>query len=201
MHVAIIPLGRGNLGSLTAHFMRLGHRVEIIQDASRERLAADWVILPGVGSMRGAVRHLDQQGILSTLKQARQASVPVLGICLGMQLFYHHSEEGGEGLGWLSGRVPRLSAPILPHIGWNDLEMVSNAPRWLAAFQGASVYFVHEFFVEPADTDQILSSTQYYQTFPSVVQAPGLFGVQFHPELSGDVGAALTEAILNQGGG
>lgn len=198
MTVVIVPLGHGNLGSLRRHLERLGHGVEV-WEGQGPMPAGDWLIIPGVGSLPGAERALASPGLRSGIEAWRKQKRPLLGICLGLQLFFGEGEEGGNGFQWLPGEVPRLRAPVLPHIGWNELEISDFTPTWLRRFAGAHVYFVHEFAVIPENSHGIWMTTSYHQPFPSIVGAPGLVGLQFHPELSGSVGEDLTQEILHRG--
>lgn len=200
MRIGLVPLGLSNLGSITASFRRLGHAVsvwETLADAS----AVDWVVLPGVGAMPSAQAGLNQPGLSGLLADRWHRREPMLGICLGMQLWFGPSDEGGTGLGWLPGRIARICAPILPHIGWNELAISPAAPAWLQAYQNAAVYFVHGYAVEAAPSQMVMAQTRYgASSFPSVIMEGPLVGVQFHPELSGDIGQSLLEDILQHGG-
>ncbi len=198
MRVAIIPLGVGNLGSLTASLGRLGHQVAVWEngwDVGR----ADWVILPGVGSLSGIGRYLSEHALTKPLRTLYQSWQPILGICLGMQLWFGLGDEGGSGLGWIAGSIPRLSAQILPHIGWNQIELSEHAPGWLTPYHGQSFYFVHSYCVRPSDERLVAAETHYEKAaFPTVVTNGPLVGVQFHPELSGEAGENLMDDILRQ---
>lgn len=199
MRVSLVPLHAGNLGSLTASLKRLGHEVDVWEYASHIR-STDWVVFPGVGAMGEVHSGLTQRGLMGALAELHQAGQPILGICLGMQLLFHDADEGGRGLGWIDGSVPRLSAAVLPHMGWNELQPADGAPRWLLRYSDACLYFVHSFFVLPSDPRTIAATTHYGHLFPSMVIDGSLHGVQFHPELSGDVGQALLEDILTHAG-
>ncbi|MCL5116545.1 MAG: imidazole glycerol phosphate synthase subunit HisH [Firmicutes bacterium] len=198
MRTAIVRLGVGNLGSLTATLKRLGHQVDV-WESDRDVKPADWVIFPGVGSLSSVQQQVAQRRFGRPLQTIHQDGVPALGICLGMQLWFEKGEEGGRGLGWLGGTVPRLSAGILPHVGWNDLEVTPHAPDWLSSFHKESFYFVHSYRVMPEDAASVAMTTDYEGHFPSVIVAPHLYGLQFHPELSGDAGEALLDHIFCHG--
>lgn len=199
MRVSLVPLQAGNLGSVKASLNRLGHEVEVWERGADVR-ATDWVLFPGVGALRDVRTGLAARHLLAPLEALRRADQPFLGICLGMQLLFEEGEEGGEGLGWLGGTIPKLSAPILPHMGWNHLEPAAHAPRWIAQYRSECFYFVHSFVVQPSDPGAVAATTFYQEAFPSVVIEGALYGVQFHPELSGDVGQSLLEDILAEGG-
>lgn len=196
MRIAIVPLGVGNLGSLTASLKRLGHHVTLWETGAAG--PADWLVLPGVGSLSGVSDSLIKRDLLDPLGEWRRSGAPMLGICLGMQMWFGAGEEGGTGLAWLSGTVPRLDANILPHMGWNDIAVDPQAPRWLRPYDGACFYFVHSYGVNPDDPRIIGARTQYEEAqFPSVIATDGLIGMQFHPELSGDVGESLLNDVLS----
>lgn len=197
MRCAVISLGRGNLGSLVASLKRLGAQVVVWQDPEDVGLV-DWVIFPGVGALGGVTQLLQRQGLLDPLQHQYQSGQPMLGICLGMQLWFGEGEEGGRGLGWMEGTVPGLRAPILPHIGWNQLEPTAAAPRWVHAFAQRDFYFVHRYCVQPDDVAVVTATSQYGQVFPSMVMQGSLVGVQFHPELSGDVGEGFLAEVMSQ---
>lgn len=198
MKLVIVPMGHGNIGSLRSHLARLGHRVEVWEGGSPIP-SGDWLVIPGVGSLPGAERRLHSPGLMAGLEAWRAEQRPILGICLGLQLFFGKGEEGGSGFGWIPGEVPRLRAPVLPHIGWNELETSDFTPAWLRRFAGAHLYFVHEYAVRPTGPDPVWMTTSYHGPFPSIVGTSGLVGLQFHPELSGSVGQDLTQEIFRRG--
>lgn len=196
MRIAVVPLGVGNLGSLTASLKRLGHQVALWETGVAG--PADWVLLPGVGSLTGVSESLQKRDLLEPLRDWQRMGAPMLGICLGMQLWFGWGEEGGAGLGWLSGTIPRLDASILPHMGWNDIEIDARGPEWIRPYDGQSFYFVHSYAVNPDDPGIIGARTRYgREQFPSVIATDALIGMQFHPELSGDVGESLLRDVLS----
>ncbi len=195
MRVAIVRLDTGNYGSLIAAMERLGISPEL-WDAPSDVAPVDWVILPGVGALINLYGRLEQSGFLDALPRLKNQGTRFLGICLGLQAFFGDGEEGGHGLGWLSGTVPQVDAPILPHIGFNTIQLSGTAPGWLKEFDAVPFYFVHSYRVQPAHLPHIAATTVYHQEFPSVVIAPPLYGVQFHPELSGKVGERFLQRLL-----
>jgi glutamine amidotransferase len=197
MKVALVPLHAGNLGSLTASLKRLGHTVAYWNTAA-DIAAADWVVFPGVGAMRDVTADLERRGLLRPLEDMRAEGQPFLGICLGMQLWFETAEEGGQGLGWFRGSVPRLEARVLPHIGWNHWEATPTTPRWLRAYADQCFYFVHSYRVAPVDETQVVGLTAYGGVFPSIILDRAFIGTQFHPELSGEVGQALLQDIFTR---
>ena len=195
MEIAVIDYGNGNLGSLLAALRRLGQRPHVVRTAKDIR-HTDTLIFPGVGSMNSVLPRLKDHGLFGWLNEMRSAGVPILGICLGMQLFFDESAEGGEGLHWLPGNVTQIDAPILPHIGWNTVDATPDSFLWRNLTEPYTFYFVHTYRVQPADPGIVRGLTQYYETFPAALYAPPLSGVQFHPELSGTSGAQLLNNFL-----
>lgn len=195
MRCAIVPLRGGNTGSLMASLKRLGHHVSV-WEKHPDISYADWIIFPGVGAMNTIQEDLQQRGLLHPLWDRWQDGQPFLGICLGLQLLFQDSDEGGRGLGWIEGPVSSLPNLVLPHIGWNDIAVSAHAPQWLKAYHQQCFYFVHSYYVSPDDANLTVSLTTYGQPFPSVVMSGSLIGMQFHPELSGAVGEALLNDTL-----
>jgi len=192
--VVIIDTGCGNIGSLRFALQRLGTRAELTRNPARIR-AATHVVLPGVGAARRAMRVLNEAGLRDVIVRLSQ---PVLGICLGMQLLYEHSEEGPcRGLGVISGGARRLCpAPGLrvPHMGWNQVQTVRPGP--LPATAGATpyAYFVHSYACAIGPETQM--AVEHTRRFSALVQVGNFFGTQFHPERSGAWGAALLARFL-----
>ena len=172
MDVAIVDYGAGNTHSVRAVLERLGHEVELTSEPTRVERAS-YVVLPGVGSARAAMEHLNETGAADALRCRFEADGPILGICLGMQLAVAFSEEDGgvEGLGLLPGRVSRLATSRIPRLGWATVE------PWGDAF-----YFAHSFAV---DSETVVATSEGV----TAAIARGSFkGVQFHPEKSGPAG-------------
>lgn len=193
-HVAVIDAGGANLGSVRHALERLGVAPRIAWDA--DGLAgAERIVLPGVGAAGPAMALLRERGLDAAL---RAASVPLLGICLGMQLLYESSEEGDVAcLGLIPGRVCRLQpAPgaRIPHMGWNTLRRVADSDLLEGVRDGDSVYFVHG-FAAPAGEDALMS-TRHGAEFPAIVRRGNRVGMQFHPERSSTVGARLLRNFL-----
>jgi imidazole glycerol-phosphate synthase subunit HisH len=193
MDVAILDYGCGNLHSL-AKALRAGGAIPRIASGAVEALSADALILPGVGSFAPAAARL---GDRDALRDALGAGFPCLGICLGMQLLFEASDEGsGAGLGVLAGRVRRLGARRLPHMGWNDVVASAGDPL-LAACDPFVAYFAHGFAAEPRDERDVVAWTEHEgERFPSVVRRGNTWGVQFHPEKSGAAGLRLVRNFL-----
>lgn len=191
--IAIIDYGMGNLRSVQKCLEKNGFRTAIV--SSPDGLAgAGGIILPGVGAFEDAVVNLRNRGLDRAIREAADKGQPVLGICLGMQLFFEVSEEGGscEGLGIFSGRVRRFSGDLkVPHMGWNRVELRGANPLFDGIPDGSYFYFVHSYYVEPAVEEYIAGETVYGGRFVSAVADRNVFGVQFHPEKSSELGERL----------
>jgi len=191
--IAIIDYGMGNLRSVQKCLEKNGFRTAIV--SSPDGLAgAGGIILPGVGAFEDAVVNLRSRGLHRAIREAADKGQPVLGICLGMQLFFEVSEEGGscEGLGIFSGRVRRFAGDLkVPHMGWNRVELRGANPLFDGIPDGSYFYFVHSYYVEPAAEEHIVGETVYGGRFVSAVADRNVFGVQFHPEKSSELGERL----------
>jgi glutamine amidotransferase len=198
--IAIVDYGMGNVGSVRNALAYLGAESEVT--AEPERLhSATHVILPGVGSFVDGMRNLEERGLIPHLRDiARAGRTPLLGICLGMQLFIERGEEGegAPGLGLLPGIARRLAVPSsyrVPHVGWNDVIPAEHA-RLFAGIKKPVYYFVHGYHVVPVDRSAVAGTTEYGETFVSAIEQGLIFGVQFHPEKSQQAGLALLENFL-----
>ena len=179
----------GNLKSVTNAIDYLGLKTVITSDP-KELERSDAILLPGVGAFPDAADRLRQAG-LDTLLIAQAQKKPILGICLGMQLLFDAGEEVREckGLGLVPGRVERIvTQRKLPHIGWNSLILQNNSPLFRGLDQGSYVYFVHTFCGVARREENVIARTQYGADIVAAVQAGNVFGCQFHPEKSGEVG-------------
>ncbi|AQS59773.1 imidazole glycerol phosphate synthase subunit HisH [Desulforamulus ferrireducens] len=194
--IAIIDYGMGNLRSVQKGFERVGCAAAIVQDPAAVA-AAPAVVLPGVGAFADAMENLRKFGMIETIQQVVAAGKPFLGICLGQQLLFESSEEFGHtpGLGIFPGRVRRFPEGQLkvPHMGWNQAVMQKNNPLWEGIPADAAFYFVHSYYVEPADPELILARTDYGLPFASVVGRDKVFGIQFHPEKSSNLGLRILQ--------
>lgn len=199
MAVAIVDYGMGNLHSVSKAVERLGYTSLVTSDAG-EILAADSVILPGVGAFGDAMEHLRESGMDEVVRAAASAGQPVLGICLGMQLLFSSSEEHGEhkGLGLLPGAVVRFAPRDgykVPHMGWNKLSFRQPESPLLAGLAEGHVYFVHSYHALAADGD-LLAVTDYGHPVTAIVGRDNVYGMQFHPEKSGELGIKLLGNFL-----
>lgn len=186
--IAIIDYGMGNLRSVQKGFEKAGHAALITSDTAEIR-SADKVVLPGVGAFGDAMDELHRRRLIEPIRETLAAGKPFLGICLGLQLLFETGHEGGrhEGLGVLPGEVVRfdLSSDYkVPHIGWNQLEIVRPAPILAGLSSGTHVYFVHSYYVAPVDRAVVAAETNYGVPFTATVWRDNLFATQFHPEKS-----------------
>lgn len=193
--VVIVDAGGANLGSVRAAFARLGVQPEVTRDPARIA-AASRLVLPGVGAAAPVMAILRDSGLDRVLREAR---APLLGVCIGMQVLFERSEEGGvPGLGLLRGEVRRLPAVPgvrLPHMGWNRLRQRAASPLLDGIEDGGHAYFVHGYGVA-GSADAIAEST-HGQTFAAAVARGRIAGAQFHPERSGALGARFLRNFLD----
>jgi imidazole glycerol-phosphate synthase subunit HisH len=192
--IAILDYGMGNLRSVEKALERVGAEAEIT--AVRERAeAADGVILPGVGAFPRAMERVREGGLDGLVAGRIKAGVPVLGICLGMQLLFEASteNEGSSGLGLLGGPVGPLEANgyKVPHIGWSPVSWAHSSRLTEGLGEEPPFYFVHSFAPRPAREDDVLGTAAYGERFACAVERPPLYGVQFHPEKSSTAGLSL----------
>ncbi len=203
--IVIVDYGMGNLGSIANMLKKIGASSRI-SAAPDDIAGADKLILPGVGAFDAAMSRINSSGLRSLLEQRVQRDrIPVLGICLGMQLLTESSEEGRlPGLGWISARTlafrNRIAAPLkIPHMGWNTVSTHTTSPltRDFDRLDEPRFYFVHSYFVECGDAGCSILRTSYGVGYDSGVQAGNIFGVQFHPEKSHRFGMKLLENFAN----
>ena len=194
MRVALADYGAGNLRSVTSALARAGAEPVITTDPACV-LEAPLAVVAGVGHVERAARGLAVTGLDDALRERAAAGRPTFGICVGMQLLFEESDEGGSGLGLLAGPVRRLQARRVPHMGWNALS-VSRADGVLAGLGEADVYFAHSYAAEPGDPGVTAATVEHDGTIVAAVEAGPLAGVQFHPERSGAAGARLLENVL-----
>jgi glutamine amidotransferase len=198
--VAIVDYGVGNLFSLSSSLAAIGQEAVVSGDP-KLIASADRVILPGVGAFRDAAAKLRLYGLDEAVKKAAGSGRPLLGICLGMQLLFDESFEYGrwDGLGLLKGSVKPIKDFIpaglkIPHMGWNGLDIVKDSPLLGRIKSGDQVYFVHSYAVTGCE-DSLLATAEYGAKLTAAVGRDNVFGCQFHPEKSGDVGLDILRAF------
>jgi len=194
VRVALADYGAGNLRSLSSALARAGAEPFVTTDPSAV-LEAPLAMIAGVGHVESAAAGLARNGLDDALRSRVDAGRPVAGVCVGMQLLFGPSEEGGEGLGLLAGRVRRVRARRVPHMGWNALA-TRRRSAVLDGLDGADVYFAHSFAAEPEDDDVTIATVEHDGTLVAAVESGPLAGVQFHPERSAAAGARVLDNLV-----
>ncbi|MFH0925292.1 MAG: imidazole glycerol phosphate synthase subunit HisH [bacterium] len=188
--ITIINYGMGNLRSVQKGFEKVGAQA-LITNNPDEILKADKIVLPGVGAFKQAMESLSNLGLIDPLISVIKRGVPYLGICLGLQLLFSESEEFGNcrGLGLIKGKIKKFNNSQdktlkIPHMGWNSINILKDSPLYNSIKNNTFFYFVHSYYAEPADKDNILSSSEYGINFTSAIAVDNIFATQFHPEKS-----------------
>ncbi|MBQ2714449.1 MAG: imidazole glycerol phosphate synthase subunit HisH [Clostridia bacterium] len=201
--LVIVDYGVGNLFSLSSSLKFLGVETKISSDP-QDILSADRIILPGVGAFGDAKAKLDATGLVPVIKKAVDNGTPLLGICLGMQMLFEKSYEYGEheGLGFVKGYVKDLKSDLdkngydykVPEMGWNSLKFCNESPLFKYIKEGDYVYFVHSYHAVSC-SESLIATTQYGIPVTAAVQCKNVYGAQFHPEKSGEVGLKILKAF------
>lgn len=197
--ITIIDYGAGNLFSVRKALEYFGAKVTV-SDASSDILKAKGLVLPGVGAFGWGMKLLKEKGLCDSIKEAVDKGIPLLGVCLGLQLLFEESEESPEikGLGIIKGKVKKLQSNLpLPHIGWNQVRIVRDAPIFKEIKSESFFYFVHSYYGEPIDKGLVCGETDYGIIFPSAIWQNNVFAVQFHPEKSSKEGLRIYKNFLN----
>ena len=199
--VAIIDYDAGNIRSVEKAIRYLGKEVTVTSEPE-EILAADRVILPGVGAFGDAMKRLHAMGLVEVIRQAADRGTPFLGICLGLQLLFEKSEEspGVPGLGLLQGeilRLPELPGLKVPHIGWNSLKYPNPGRLFRGIPEDSYVYFVHSYYLKAQDEGIVTATTEYGTLVHASVESGNLFACQFHPEKSSETGLTILENFFS----
>lgn len=193
--IAIIDYDAGNLKSVEKAFSYIGKKAVISRDRE-EILAADKVVLPGVGNFGDAMKKLESFHLIDTIYDVVDRKVPFLGICLGLQLLFQRSEEspGADGLGILEGevlKIPNTDGLKIPNIAWNSLDLCNNGTLFQGLPDKAFVYFVHSYYLKAKDTSIVKATIEYGTHIHAAVEKENIFACQFHPEKSGEVGLQI----------
>ena len=199
--VAIIDYDAGNIRSVEKAVRYLGKEVTVTSEPE-EILAADRVILPGVGAFGDAMKRLHAMGLVEVIRQVADRGTPFLGICLGLQLLFEKSEEspGVPGLGLLQGeilRLPEHPGLKVPHIGWNSLKYPNPGRLFRGIPEDSYVYFVHSYYLKAQDEGIVTATTEYGTLVHASVESGNLFACQFHPEKSSETGLTILENFLS----
>jgi glutamine amidotransferase len=198
--IAIVDYGMGNRRSVEKALVHVGAEPRLTADHAVIG-AADGIVIPGVGAFPEAMRRFRAAGLDELVHERAAAGVPILGLCLGMQLLFEASDEheGATGLGLLPGRVAALEAPRVPHIGWNLVTFERPSALIEGLGEAAAFYHVHSLAAEPANEDDVVGRGEYGGTFVSIVERGNVMGVQFHPEKSSRDGLALLRNFTRVG--
>jgi len=196
--IAIIDYGAGNIRSVINAVTKLGYQPKLT-GSGIDILNAEAVILPGVGAAGDTMMSLAKLNLIAPIRQYVDEGRPFLGICIGLQVLYTATEEGGacQCLDIIPGKVKRLPAgQKIPHMGWNQVMQKSKHPLFAGIPNGANFYFVHSYYGEPADKSLIIGETDYGITFGSAIARGNLMATQFHPEKSGDIGLRVYDNFI-----
>jgi imidazole glycerol-phosphate synthase subunit HisH len=199
--IAIIDYGVGNLRSVEKAFQAGGVGAVVTSD-ERELRAAERLVLPGIGAFRACMSALEARGFDRLVRERVAEGTPLLGVCVGMQMLFEESEEFGQtpGLGLLRGRVRRFGGDLLaPQVGWNQVAWRQAHPLSDGVEDGSFFYFVHSYYCEPRDPEDVIGGTEYGSEYASVVARGNVCGVQFHPEKSQAAGLRLLRNFARQG--
>ncbi len=190
--ITIIDCGAGNVSSVENAFAHLGYETLVSAD-EKTILSSDKIVLPGVGAFADAMKMLTSSGLSETVKKAVDDGIPLLGICLGMQMLFESSEEGEyvPGLGIFKGKIKKFENHPgfkIPQIGWNSVKIKDNSRLFKDIPDGSYVYFVHSYYLDAADKNIVAAECDYIHPFDAAVESKNVFACQFHPEKSGKVG-------------
>ena len=198
--IAIVDYDAGNIKSVEKALQFLGEEPKVTRE-KEVLLQADKVIVPGVGAFGDAMSKMHQYGLVEILREIAKKGTPILGICLGRQLFFESSEEspGVEGLGLLPGkivRIPDKEGFNIPHMGWNSIAINSSSRLLKGIEEGAYVYFVHSYYLQAAREADVAATTDYVVNIHAAAEHENIFATQFHPEKSGDIGLQILKNFI-----
>lgn len=199
--IAIADYDAGNIKSVEKALQYLGEEPVVTRDAEL-LLSADKVIVPGVGAFGDAMGKMDEYGLISILRTVAGRGTPLLGICLGLQLFFESSEEspGTEGLSLLPGKIvkiPDKEGYKIPHMGWNSIHVSSSSRLLKGIAEGAYVYFVHSYYLEAECPEDVAATTEYIVKIHAAAERGNVFATQFHPEKSGQTGLKILKNFID----
>ena len=196
--ITIVDYGLGNLSAVANVYRRLSADFQISSDPTQISRSSK-LILPGVGAFDHSMMQLKKSGLSPALEDAvLQRKVPILGICVGMQMLVNSSDEGSmSGLGWITGKVKKFDStvvPLLPHMGWNNIEVLDNR-LFHGCEKNPSFYFLHSYYVECAEVSHVIANASYIMKFACAINKDNIYGVQFHPEKSHRNGIQLLKSF------
>jgi glutamine amidotransferase len=194
--VAVVNYGVGNLRSIRKGIEKSGVQVKVTHNSTDIR-SADAIVLPGVGAFAPAVKNMEP--IADVIAEAMNDGTPILGVCLGLQLLFTRSSEGGsiKGLDFISGEVVKLPESVkTPQMGWNTINFTKSHPLLDGVKDHSYVYFVHSYYPQPTDPDVVVATTEYGVSFASMVAKKNLFATQFHPEKSSKTGLVMLKNFV-----
>ena len=200
--IAVIDYDAGNMASVVKALEYIGEKPVVTRDP-KVILSADKCILPGVGAYADAMEKLSAFGLIEVIKEFVASGKPFFGICLGLQLLFDESEEGGEhvkGLSILPGKIkliPEDEGLKIPHMGWNSLDIKEGTRLFKGIKNGSYVYFVHSYYLEAERESDVAATTDYGVHIHAAVESGNIFACQFHPEKSGDVGLAILKNFVS----
>lgn len=199
--IAIVDYDAGNIKSVEKALAYLGGDTVITREPELI-LQADRVIVPGVGAFGDAMGKLSQYGLIDILRQVASSDTPILGICLGLQLFFDSSEEaeGVSGLSLLPGRVVRIPNQAgykIPHMGWNSISVNKSSRLFRGIEDGSYVYFVHSYYLQAARAEDVAATTSYVVDIHAAAERDNVFATQFHPEKSGEIGLRILKNFMD----
>jgi glutamine amidotransferase len=198
LKITIIDYGAGNLRSVVNAISKLSYQAKVTR-IPHEVLSAQAVILPGVGAAADTMANLQKLGLISPIRRFIAEGRPFLGVCIGLQILFSGTEEGGwhECLGIIPGVVRRLPPGLkIPHMGWNQVKQRTSPPIFDGIPDGANFYFVHSYYVEPDDRSLVVGETEYGISICSVIARGNLIATQFHPEKSGETGFKIYDNFI-----
>ncbi|MCH8195179.1 MAG: imidazole glycerol phosphate synthase subunit HisH [Chloroflexi bacterium] len=197
--IAVINYGAGNLRSVVKAFEHIGYPATVTTDP-RKVMAADGVVLPGVGAAGDTMTNLHARGMVDAIATVIAKKRPFFGVCIGLQVLFERSEEdGAECLGLLGGYVRRLPAGVkVPHMGWNQVRLAESHPLFHGIADDSYFYFVHSYYADPTEQSAVVGLTDYGATFASALAKGNLVGTQFHPEKSGRLGLQIYQNFVQR---
>ena len=199
--IAIVDYGAGNVASVGKALAFLGEKPVVTRDID-EIMSADKVIVPGVGAFEDAMGRMEKYNLVDVLREFAASGKPILGICLGLQIFFEKSEESEknvDGLGLIPGKIVKFPAKEgykIPHMGWNSIKINKNSRLLSGIPDDSYFYFVHSYYLQAEDVNDVAATSEYIVPFHAAAERGNIFATQFHPEKSGDVGLEVLKNFI-----